>query len=176
LAQSAWPVGCVGSGSSRVKRPSSTMAMLPQRAMHRPQKPGIAAAAVALMVCSSAPARTRPRLFAMQRPCNAIKSIFVSKCTRPFVRRPSRRGRARYSRPRRPVRNRHRRGSFGSGLASAVACRAAEGGATFTPPDIREVPAAAVEARGSEKCDVAYHVDGQRYQLGGCNREYLGEW
>jgi hypothetical protein len=45
----------------------------------------------------------------------------------------------------------------------------------FTPPDIREVPAAAVEAKGSERCDVVYHLDGQRYQLG-CNREYVGEW
>jgi hypothetical protein len=62
------------------------------------------------------------------------------------------------------------------GLAFGLACRASEGGATFTPPDIRKVPAAAVEAKGSEKCDVAYHVDGQRYQLGGCNREYVGEW
>jgi hypothetical protein len=60
--------------------------------------------------------------------------------------------------------------------AVALVCRAFEGGATFTPPEIREVPAAAVEARGSEKCDVVYHVDGQRYQLGGCNREYVGEW
>jgi hypothetical protein len=62
------------------------------------------------------------------------------------------------------------------GLAFGLTCRASEGGATFTPPDIREVPAAAVEAKGSEKCDVTYHVDGQRYQLGGCNREYVGEW
>jgi hypothetical protein len=62
------------------------------------------------------------------------------------------------------------------GLAFALTCRASEGGATFTPPDIREVPAAAVEAKGSERCDVVYHVDGQRYQLGGCDREYVGEW
>jgi hypothetical protein len=34
------------------------------------------------------------------------------------------------------------------GLAFALTCRASEGGATFTPPDIREVPAAAVEAKG----------------------------
>ena len=61
-------------------------------------------------------------------------------------------------------------------LAAALTCRVLEGGATFTPPEIREVPAAAVEVRGSEKCDVVYHVDGQRYQLGGCNREYVGEW
>jgi hypothetical protein len=61
-------------------------------------------------------------------------------------------------------------------MAAALTCRAFEGGAMFTPPDIRAVPAAAVEAKGSEKCDVVYHVDGQRYQLGGCNREYVGEW
>jgi hypothetical protein len=61
-------------------------------------------------------------------------------------------------------------------MAAALTCRAFEGGAMFTPPEIREVPAAAVEAKGSEKCDVVYHVDGQRYQLGGCNREYVGEW
>ena len=24
--------------------------------------------------------------------------------------------------------------------------------------------------------DVLYHVDGPRYQLGGCNREYVREW
>jgi hypothetical protein len=60
--------------------------------------------------------------------------------------------------------------------AVALTCRALEGGETFAPAKIREVPAAAVEARGSEKCDVVYHVDGQRYELGGCNREYVGEW
>lgn len=61
-------------------------------------------------------------------------------------------------------------------LAVALTCRALEGGVAFAPVEIREVPAAAVESRGSEKCDVVYHVDGQRYQLGGCNREYVGEW
>jgi hypothetical protein len=61
-------------------------------------------------------------------------------------------------------------------IAASLTCRALEGGATFTPSEIREVPAAAVEARGSEECDVVYHVDGQRYQLGGCNREYVGAW
>ena len=61
-------------------------------------------------------------------------------------------------------------------MAAALTCRALEGGAMFAPSEIREVPAAAVEAKGSEKCDVVYHVDGQRYQLGGCNREYVGEW
>jgi hypothetical protein len=61
-------------------------------------------------------------------------------------------------------------------MAVALTCRALEGGVTFTPSEIREVPAAAVEARGSEKCDVVYYVDGQRYQLGGCNRGYVGEW
>jgi hypothetical protein len=62
------------------------------------------------------------------------------------------------------------------GLALALTCRASEGGRAFTPLDIREVPAAAVEAKGSETGDVVYHVDGQRYQLGGCNRENVGEW
>jgi hypothetical protein len=33
-------------------------------------------------------------------------------------------------------------------LAVALTCRAVEGGVTFIPPEIREVPAAAVEARG----------------------------
>ena len=43
-------------------------------------------------------------------PCNAIKSIFVSKCTRPFVRRPLRRAVcARYSRPRRYIATRRHR-------------------------------------------------------------------
>jgi hypothetical protein len=63
-----------------------------------------------------------------------------------------------------------------SPATGGVACRAIEGGGTFTPPEVREVPAAAVKARGSEKCDVVYHVDGARYELGGCNREYVGEW
>jgi hypothetical protein len=61
-------------------------------------------------------------------------------------------------------------------MAVAMSCRVFEGGTIFTPSEIREVASAAVEARGSEKCDVVYHVDGQRYQLGGCNREYVGEW
>ena len=80
---------------------------------------------------------------------------------------------ARRSRSKRP---RHRYGSWGAGGGAALACRAFEVGATFIPAEIREVASAAIEARGSEKCDVVYHVDGQRYQLGGCNREYLGEW
>jgi hypothetical protein len=67
--------------------------------------------------------------------------------------------------------------AFGAPTAAdALTCRVLEGGATFTPSEIREVPGAAVEARGSEKCDVVYRVDGQTYQLGGCNREYVGEW
>ena len=40
LAQMAAPVGWAGSGSSRVKRPCSTVAIVPQRAMHSPQNPG----------------------------------------------------------------------------------------------------------------------------------------
>ncbi len=60
--------------------------------------------------------------------------------------------------------------------AAALTCRAAEGGMSFTPADVRDVRAAEVEAHGSERCDVVYHVDGQRYELGGCNREYVGEW
>jgi hypothetical protein len=60
--------------------------------------------------------------------------------------------------------------------ASALTCEATEGGGSFTPSQVREVAAAAVVARGSEKCDVVYHVDGQRYELGGCNRQYVGEW
>ena len=60
--------------------------------------------------------------------------------------------------------------------AGALICQAIEGGGSFTPSQVREVPAAAVEARGSEKCDVVYHIDGHRYELGGCNREYVGEW
>jgi hypothetical protein len=75
-----------------------------------------------------------------------------------------------------PVPSRHRFGSCGSRARLRCSCRVSEGGATFAPPDIREVPAVAVRAKGSEQCDVAYHVDGQRYQLGGCNREYVGEW
>ena len=63
-----------------------------------------------------------------------------------------------------------------AGDAFALTCRASEGGATFNPSEILEVTAAAVGAKGAEKCDVVYHVDGQRYQLGGCNREYVGEW
>ena len=61
-------------------------------------------------------------------------------------------------------------------MAGAASCRAVEGGPSFKPAEVREVPAAAVEARGSEICDVVYHVDGERYELGGCNRGYVGEW
>jgi hypothetical protein len=61
-------------------------------------------------------------------------------------------------------------------MAVALTCRAIEGGATFTPSDIRDAPAAAVKARGSEKCDVVYRIDGQSYQLGGCDRAHVGEW
>ncbi len=39
-------------------------------------------------------------------------------------------------------------------MAAALTCRAFEAGATFIPAEIREVSAAAVEAKGSEKCDV----------------------
>ena len=60
--------------------------------------------------------------------------------------------------------------------ALALTCRALEGGAPFVPSEIRDAPAAAVQARGSEKCDVVYRIDGGRYQLVGCNREYVGEW
>jgi len=60
--------------------------------------------------------------------------------------------------------------------AGALTCQAIEGGGSFTPSQVREVVAAAVAPRGSEKCDVVYHVDGQRYELGGCNRRYVGEW
>ena len=60
--------------------------------------------------------------------------------------------------------------------AAALTCQAIEGGGSFTPSQVRDVTAAAVEARGSEKCDVVYHVDDRRYELGGCNREYVGEW
>jgi hypothetical protein len=57
-----------------------------------------------------------------------------------------------------------------------LTCRAIAGGESFTPAGIREVPSAAVRARGSEECDVVYHVDGRRFELGGCNREYVGAW
>jgi hypothetical protein len=60
--------------------------------------------------------------------------------------------------------------------AGALTCQAIEGGGSFTPSQVRDVTAAAVEAPGSEKCNVVYHVDNRRYELGGCNREYVGEW
>jgi hypothetical protein len=60
--------------------------------------------------------------------------------------------------------------------AGALTCQAIEGGGSFTPSQVREVAAAAVAARGSEMCDVVYHIDGHRYELGGCNRQYVGEW
>jgi len=61
-------------------------------------------------------------------------------------------------------------------MAVALTCRAVEGGASFTPSEVRDASAAAVKARGSEQCDVVYRIDGQSYQLGGCNRAYVGEW
>jgi hypothetical protein len=60
--------------------------------------------------------------------------------------------------------------------ALALTCRSAEGGVPFAAGEVREVASAAVTMRGSEKCDVVYHVDHSRYELGGCNREYVGEW
>ena len=43
-------------------------------------------------------------------------------------------------------------------------------------PDVTEVTAAAVKAKGAEQCDQVYHIDGQRYELGGCDRDYVGLW
>jgi hypothetical protein len=55
------------------------------------------------------------------------------------------------------------------GFAFALTCRAGAGGPAFSPSDVREVTAAAVQARGAEQCDVVYHVDGKRFDLGGCD-------
>lgn len=60
--------------------------------------------------------------------------------------------------------------------ASALTCKPTRGGASFEAGEVREVPAAAIKAAGSEKCDVVYHVDGRRYELGGCDRKSVGEW
>ena len=60
--------------------------------------------------------------------------------------------------------------------ASALTCRPTGGGARFEVDEAREVPAAAVKAAGSEECDVVYHIDGKRYELGGCDRRLVGEW
>jgi len=59
--------------------------------------------------------------------------------------------------------------------AAALTCRAVEGGAAFTPSEVREVPAAAVQMLGSEEGGVVYHVD-RRNELGGCNRKYVAAW
>jgi hypothetical protein len=61
-------------------------------------------------------------------------------------------------------------------LAAHLMCRAIGGGASFQISEVTEIPAAAVNMAGSEKCDIVYHVDGNRYELGGCNREYVGLW
>jgi len=61
-------------------------------------------------------------------------------------------------------------------FAGDLSCRAAAGGAVFRVTEIMDVPAAAAEAAGSEKCDKVYHIEGQGYELGGCNRKYVGLW
>lgn len=61
-------------------------------------------------------------------------------------------------------------------FAAELSCHAIAGGASFKVTEVMQVPAAAVKTAGSEKCDMAYHIDGRRYELGGCNREYVGVW
>lgn len=61
-------------------------------------------------------------------------------------------------------------------FAGSLSCHATAGGAAFDVTDITDVPAAAVKAAGAEKCDKVYHIEGQGYELGGCNRKYVGLW
>jgi hypothetical protein len=61
-------------------------------------------------------------------------------------------------------------------LAVDLSCSAIAGGPSFKVIEVSEIAAAAVKAAGSEKCDMVYHIDGSRYELGGCNREYVGLW
>jgi len=61
-------------------------------------------------------------------------------------------------------------------FAVDLSCSAMAGGPSFKVTEVTEVPAAAAKMPGSEKCDMVYHVDNSRYELGGCNREYVGLW
>jgi hypothetical protein len=61
-------------------------------------------------------------------------------------------------------------------FAADLSCSAVAGGPAFKVTEVTEVPAAATKSAGSEKCDIVYHIDGSRYELGGCNREYVGLW
>lgn len=62
------------------------------------------------------------------------------------------------------------------GFAAGLSCRAKDGGPLFSVATVTEVPAAAVKMAGSEHCDVVYHLDGSRYELGGCDRQDVGLW
>jgi len=62
------------------------------------------------------------------------------------------------------------------GWAAVLSCRAATGGAPFAVSSVTDISAAAVSALGAERCDHVYRIDGSRYQLGGCNRRYVGPW
>jgi hypothetical protein len=61
-------------------------------------------------------------------------------------------------------------------FAAELSCSAIAGGPPFKVTEVTEAPAAAIKLAGSESCDVVYHIDGSRYELGGCNREYVGLW
>jgi hypothetical protein len=61
-------------------------------------------------------------------------------------------------------------------FAADLTCSATAGGPSFQVAEVTEAPAAAVKARGAERCDIVYRIDGSRYELGGCNRESVALW
>lgn len=58
--------------------------------------------------------------------------------------------------------------------AASLTCQPADGGAAFRVSSVQDVSGAAVKAQGAEQCDQVYRIDGQRYELGGCNRHHVG--
>ena len=54
-------------------------------------------------------------------------------------------------------------------------CRAlGKKSAWFPVSGAQEIAAGQARQPGALACDKVYHVDGKRYVLGGCNREYVG--
>jgi hypothetical protein len=60
--------------------------------------------------------------------------------------------------------------------APELSCRPQAGVEWFKTSEVTEVPSTAVQAKGSEACDRVYHVDGSRYELGGCDHTSVGLW
>ncbi len=58
--------------------------------------------------------------------------------------------------------------------AASLTCQPADGGAAFRVSSVVDLSSAAVQAKGAEQCDQVYRINGQRYELGGCNRHHVG--